>query len=515
MERALWMFVALGLVLRAARYAQNLPLWSDECFLAVNFIQRGFVDLLQPLDNGQICPLLFLWVERAAVMLLGFSEFSLRLFPLVCGLAGMFVFERLARMMLRGVPLLLAVGIFAVSVHPIRHAAEAKPYASDLFVSLLLTTAAAAWLRERDRSRWLWVLLALSPPCLGLSNPAVFVAGGLLIGLAWPVWRSERWADRLALACCAIMLGGLFLTFHIGFGGIQSAGAMDGLQRYWSSDFPPLEDPLKLPGWLLAACSGSMLAHPGGGDEGASAATLLAVVVGVVVLIRGGRGPLVACLLAPLGLNLIAATLQRYPFGGEARLAQYAAPAICLLAGAGAAAVLGLVRSEGRRRRALVGMLGALVGCGVVPQIVSWRTPYRMVHDQEARAFARRFWPELERGAEVACAHLDFHIDGSGGWQGRRAWHLCNEAIYSPQRRAHGGPRFDLVSADRPLRCVVFDEDPNGPIVSGWLARMRTDYQLRSVETITIPATVGPDDAKRAENARIYEFIPAGGRAEN
>jgi len=196
-------------------------------------------------------------------------------------------------------------------------------------------------------------------------------------------------------------------------------------------------------------------------------------------------------------------------------LAQYAAPAICLLAGAGAAAVLGLVRSEGRRRRALVGMLGALVGCGVVPQIVSWRTPYRMVHDQEARAFARRFWPELERGAEVACAHLDFHIDGSGGWQGRRAWHLCNEAIYSPQRRAHGGPRFDLVSADRPLRCVVFDEDPNGPIVSGWLARMRTDYQLRSVETITIPATVGPDDAKRAENARIYEFIPAGGRAEN
>src|SRR5690606_2063245 len=158
-------------------------------------------DLLQPLDNGQICPLLFLWIERAVVMLLGFSEHSLRLFPLACGMAGVVVFERLARMTLRGVPLLPAVGIFAVSVHPIRHAAGAKPYASDLLVSLLLTMAAAAWLRERDRSRWLWVLVALLPAGLGLSNPAVFVAGGLVIGLAWPVWRSGRWADRLALAC--------------------------------------------------------------------------------------------------------------------------------------------------------------------------------------------------------------------------------------------------------------------------------------------------------------------------
>lgn len=509
------MFVTLGLILRVTRYAQNLPLWSDECFLAVNFIQRGFLELLQPLDNGQICPPLFLWIERAAVMTLGFSESALRLFPLICGLAGVFVFERLARLTLRGAPMLLAVGIFAVSVHPIRHAAEAKPYASDLLVSLLLTTAAAAWLRERDRSRWLWVLLALLPAGLALSNPAALVAGGLVIGLAWPVWKSGRWADRLALACCAGMIGGLFLTLHVGFGGIQSAGAIGGLRRYWGPDFPPLGDPLKFPGWFLAACSGSMFAHPGGGDHGASAATLLAVVLGAWVLIRRGGGALVACLLAPLGLNLVAAALQRYPFGGEARLAQYAAPAICLLAGAGVAALLDLIRSDRRRRRATAALLAALVVCGVVPQIVSWRTPYRMVHDQEAREFARRFWPELERDAEVGGAHLDFHIDGSGRWQGRRSWHLCNQAIYSPQSRAFGGPRLDRVSADRPLRCVVFDEDPDGPAVAGWLARMRTDYQLRSVKTIEVPATFGPENTRLTETVRVYEFIPAGRGAEN
>lgn len=514
-EPAIWSFVALGLVLRALRYAQNLPLWSDECFLAVNFIQRGFLDLLGPLDNGQICPPLFLWIERAAVGLWGFSEFSLRLFPFVCGLASVIMFERFARLTLRGVPLLLAVAIFAVSVHPIRHAAEAKPYASDLLVSLAMATAAAAWLRERDRSRWLWALLALLPASLALSNPSVFVAGGLIIGLAAPVWRSRRWADRLALACCAAMLGGLFLTIHIGFGRLQSAGAIEGLLRYWSADFPPLEDPLRLPGWLLSAVSGSMMAYPGGGDRGESAATLLAVLVGAAVLVRRRRGALLVCLLAPLGLNLLAAIFERYPFGGEARLAQYAAPAICLLGGAGAAAVWELVRSEGRRNRLLVGLLTAMVVCGIVPQIVSWRAPYRMVHDQESRAFARTFWPELARDAEVACAHLDFHLDEPGLWRGARSWHLVNQAIYSPQRRRFGGPRLDLVSETRPLRCVVFEEEPDAPNVSAWLARMRLDYRLRATKTIEVPATFGTENRKLTETLRIYEFIPSGEGAEN
>src|SRR3954449_13012584 len=79
-------FLLLGGALRIFRYGQNLPLWSDECFLAVNFIRRGYHDLLQPLDNGQIAPLLYLWAERLVIDLTGFSEWSLRLFPLFCGL---------------------------------------------------------------------------------------------------------------------------------------------------------------------------------------------------------------------------------------------------------------------------------------------------------------------------------------------------------------------------------------------------------------------------------------------
>ncbi len=44
---------------------------------------------------------------------------------------------------------------------------------------------------------------------------------------------------------------------------------------------------------------------------------------------------------------------------------------------------------------------------------------------------------------------------------------------------------------------------------------MRSDYRLRSVETIEVPSTFGPDNERLTETLRIYEFIPADEEAEN
>ena len=142
LEWATWAFVGLGVLLRIVRYAMDYPLWWDEAFVAVNFIRRDYLDLLRPLDYGQVCPILFLWAELTVVKLLGFSEWSLRLFPLVCAIASVVLFRHVAGRVVRGVPLLLAVAIFAVAYHPIRHAADVKPYASDLLAALALLAPA-------------------------------------------------------------------------------------------------------------------------------------------------------------------------------------------------------------------------------------------------------------------------------------------------------------------------------------------------------------------------------------
>ncbi len=102
LTRATWAFVGLGLLVRLVRYLVVYPIWHDEAFLAVNFLDRGYLDLLRPLDYSQVAPILFLWIELASVKLFVFSEWSLRLFPAVCGLASVMLFRHFAARLLRG-----------------------------------------------------------------------------------------------------------------------------------------------------------------------------------------------------------------------------------------------------------------------------------------------------------------------------------------------------------------------------------------------------------------------------
>ncbi len=173
-----WRFVGIGILLRLIAYLQNFPLWWDEAFVAVNLLQRDFRGLAQPLDYGQVCPLLFLWAELISVRVLGFHEWSLRLFPLISSIGAVVLFRVVVGRILSGRALLLAVAVFAVSVHPIRHAADVKPYATDLLVALILQGFALEWSRQPKRSRWLWGLTSFTPVALLLSHPSIFVVAG-------------------------------------------------------------------------------------------------------------------------------------------------------------------------------------------------------------------------------------------------------------------------------------------------------------------------------------------------
>ena len=45
---ATWLFVGLGIVIRLVRYLVDYPIWHDEAFLAANFWDRDYVNLLRP-----------------------------------------------------------------------------------------------------------------------------------------------------------------------------------------------------------------------------------------------------------------------------------------------------------------------------------------------------------------------------------------------------------------------------------------------------------------------------------
>ena len=110
---------------------------------------------------------------------------------------------------------MLAVGLFAVAYPMTRYAAEAKPYGCDLLVALAILALTIEWLRRPDQTRWLWYLAALVGPAVGYSFPAIFMAGGVSLVIAWSVGHAaltaatQRWIRARTLGRCEIGLASL------------------------------------------------------------------------------------------------------------------------------------------------------------------------------------------------------------------------------------------------------------------------------------------------------------------
>ena len=192
-NKLIWAFLLLGLAARCVRYLVCFPLWEDECFLVCNLIDRSYLQLLEPLDYHQVCPVLFLWAEATAVRLLGFNEYALRLLPLLVSIASLFLFRRVAAQLLRGWALVFAVGWFAVSYPMIRYAAEAKPYGTDLFLGLVQVAMIVEWRQRRA------VALVAGADGRRASAAALCVSDGISGGGSQPV----RFLQHLARAITA------------------------------------------------------------------------------------------------------------------------------------------------------------------------------------------------------------------------------------------------------------------------------------------------------------------------
>jgi hypothetical protein len=511
-ERWMGILLALGIAARLVRYALRFPLWGDEAFLSASLLERGYLDMLRPLEYHQVCPLLFLWGQLTVVKLLGYTEFTLRLFSLVCSIASLFLFRSLARRLVRGTSLLVAVGVFAVAYPGIRYAAEAKPYQCDLLVSLVLLLFCVQWWRRPHRVGWLWGLAAMMPLAIGLSYPAVFVAGGIVIAVAVMLWTSPLVRGWPAWCALTAMLGVSFLAMLKCTGSSQMDANLVVMQQYWRDAFPPLHSIAAFLGWLVSSHSGELLAYPVGGPHGSSVATLCLVIVAILMLWRKRQSRLLLLLLAPLALNFVSALMHRYPYGTAVRLSLYWAPMACLLAGIGADVALArLWPRRGRFPEAAIVLLLAVLPVGSMVRDVS--CPGKSDSDIRARDLARWFWFEMARDGELVCCKTDLGLSFSsqGFALGQSAVYLCNQRIYSARHAQRRPPQWERISATWPLRCVQYwsSEHPYDHAArDGWLASMRARYELVDRRTYPLSYIVGRDQClKCVDQMEMYVFI--------
>jgi hypothetical protein len=417
LTRWLLLFLALGLLWRIVRYLQGIPFWSDEAYLLVSILHQNYAGLLrEPLEYGQVAPLLFVWVQRFLLERWDGGEWAMRLLPIAAGVAALLLFARVAWLELPPRAAALAVAIYAVSYRIVRHTTESKPYATDGFVAVLLLWAARGWWRAPDHLGHSAALILAGVIGVWLSYPAVFVAAAIgILMVARATGDSGRATDapsrRRALAAWAscgvfgLAVGSSFLGHYVTYAGPQSARASGTwLEDYWAGSFPPSDSILNLARWFAEIHAGRMLGYPVGGANFASILTTIACIAGLAWLARRRQAFLLGMTLLPAFLTLAAAALHKYPYGGASRLSQHLAPMICLTAGAGVAALIERIRNPKVRER-LAGAMGlTLIGIGLGGLTIDCVAPHRSPDEDEwVRPVVRDVVNRMEPADEVVC----------------------------------------------------------------------------------------------------------------
>lgn len=333
------MAIIAGGALRFEQYLSRRSLWLDEALLANNIVDRGFGGLLDPLSGDQGAPVLFLWLERAAVLVGGNNEYALRVLPLVAGVTLLPIVYALGRRVSSPIAGAAATVLVALSPAMVRYSTEVKQYAVDATLVTLTMLLAVASLERRRALAPLAVAGAIG---VWMSHPAALALAGigpvlLVTALQRRDWRAVRMLGLIGVVWGLSIAGAYVVS-------LRDLRSSDVLSVYWQAGFPPR--PASLDGWAtwMWRAGEGFLDDPGRFFAGGLVTVL--VVAGGYRVAHGADGVAkLAIVVAPFAVAVAAALAHAYPFRG--RLVLFVVPAVLVLAGSaissGRLASLGVV----------------------------------------------------------------------------------------------------------------------------------------------------------------------------
>lgn len=334
--RLLWVVVALGALLRLARYLDNRSLWLDEAMLAINVTEKSFSELFGRLEFLQTAPIGFLLAEKSVVSVLGDSEHALRLVPLLASLASLVLFAYVARRLLTPPVALLATGFFAASPRLLYFSSEIKPYSSDVAVALALIALALRANDDRERRpvQRLVPLALVAPVAVWFSFPAILVLGAIAVFLAiGPLRKGDRRQVGAIAALAGVWVASFGVLYAVSSTNVsRTADAVfEGGSSHGSNRFADMIEK-----------SWSIVFDPGGFQHGTNGLAALLLLIGLLALMRDRQSDRIVLLGLPLAIAAVAELLGRYPLGG--RFSLFLVPGLVLVVAYGVSAAVGASR---------------------------------------------------------------------------------------------------------------------------------------------------------------------------
>lgn len=174
----------LGTFLRAKGFLDNSSFWHDECALAWNIKFKNYSDFFGILNFEQAAPPFFMILTKFLTKIFGFSEWVFRLIPFLISCLSIFAFYFLAKKILnKNFSVLWAVFLFAINQTLINYSFEFKPYALDVFFSIVCILFFINWQNFQTKPKIIFssLFIAIIP---WFSFTSVFViAAGFIINL--------------------------------------------------------------------------------------------------------------------------------------------------------------------------------------------------------------------------------------------------------------------------------------------------------------------------------------------
>jgi len=413
--------LALSVILRIVVWLQNRSLFIDEANLARNFCERSLWDLFRPLDHDQYAPPLFCFFQKCSVALLGQHEYALRLFPLLCGVASVFLFCYIAKRLIASPWVLVVVlWIFCFSDLFLRYATEGKQYGCDLAVALGLVALSLRFAERPFRPVW---AAAVGATAVWLSMPSVFVLFG--VGL---FFLKKTYSEGRLRAMRPVLLAGLFWLMNFALYYwllLRPSMTVAPLVEYHTQWFFPLL-PRNSGDWAKAADLLTTFPYYTAGY------TVVAKLVGIAGILTGfwllvrRQQDTALILLTPVGACIVASGFGQYSL--IPRMLVWAFPLVLLVQGMG----WQLWWDRGHKHLRLLSLLFFVAVAGLHKSVKYITRPYvveeiRPVLDAIAQDFRpgdvlyvhHEAWPAVAYYRECHARREQYFFEGSvvhGNW---------------------------------------------------------------------------------------------------
>ena len=331
--------LGLGILCRVAQYLSGRSLWLDEGSLADNIRHKTLAGLFGPLEHTQLAPPGFLVVEWAAAHILGGGVMALRLFPLICGIAALVLFRRLATRTLSPRAALIALALFAVSDDLIYYASELKQYSTDVALTVATLLVGLSIAATPLTLRRFLAYAAFGASALWFSHPVLFVMAGVGVVPLVSSLAHRQWKRAGALALLALVCAGSFAAMYRV--SLNQLADHQGMWVFWWFSFPPI--PLRSvwdATWVVRRFF-YLFVNPL--DFSTPLGPRLSAVVPCLLFLWGGVSiarrdrVLFGMLTLPILFAVVAAYLRLFPFHG--RLILYLVPVLLLFIAEGAGKV--------------------------------------------------------------------------------------------------------------------------------------------------------------------------------